>query len=286
METSARGSDYQIYRQVISQVMQNQEQLPSLPSITLQLRAALRDANCSPARLTQMVMQDPSLAAMIMKTANSALYTRPAQAHTLSDAMRMLGTETLHDLVMFHSVKSLFVMRTPGLKKLFVLGWQRQAQKTAVCILLTHLTHFKPAYLPVTACFLGELGSLAVLSAFKDQAQVPDVADYIALCKEFNKPLATVLMRKWQLDTLYIDITRQTGDWTLNTGPVLTPQDLVHLALYHALSLFSKVDDLPPLTAMQAYEKLPDALKPLDKKGLLACVSERENAIREYLGQV
>lgn len=278
------SGDYAIYRQVISQVINDEEQLPSLPSLTLQLRAALRDPSCSQTRLSQMIMQDPALSALIMKTANSSLYTRPIMAQTLADAIRMLGLEMLHDLVMFHSIKSLFVMRTPQLKKLFVLGWKRQAQKTAVCILLTHLTHFKPAFLPVTACFLSELGTLAVLSAFKDETRVPDLSAYIALCKEFNKPLGTVLIRKWKLDPLYVDITRNTGDWLAPTGDTLHTQDLVHLALYHALRLFSNVDDLPALQDMPSYAKLPPALKAINAQGLLTSVAQREDAIREYLG--
>ena len=278
--------EYAIYRQVISQVMNNQEQLPSLPSITLQLRAALRDPDCTHGRLTQMFMQDPSLSALIMKTANSALYARPAIARTINDAVRMLGVDMLHELVMFHSVKSLFVMRTSGLKKLFVLGWQRQAQKTAVCILLTHLTGYKPAYLPVTACFLGELGSLVVLSAFKHQAHVPDTKTYVALCKEFSRPLGTILLQKWHMDPLFVEITRNTGNWLIDAEPALCPQDLVHLALYHALKLFKQTDDLPALSTLPAYQKLPATLQSLDARGLLNCVRNREPAIREYLGQV
>jgi HD-like signal output (HDOD) protein len=278
------SADYAVYRQVISQVINDEEQLPSLPSLTLQLRAALRDPSCSQSRLSQMIMQDPALSALIMKTANSSLYTRPIMAQTLADAIRMLGMESLHDLVMFHSVKSLFVMRSPELKKLFVLGWQRQAQKTAVCILLTHLVQFKPAFLPVTACFLSELGTLAVLSAFKAESRIPDLQSYVALCKEFNKPLGTVLIRKWKLDPLYANITRNTGDWLADTGASLDVQDLVHLALYHALRLFGKIQDLPELRDLPAFTKLPPALQVINAQGLLTCVAQREDAIREYLG--
>lgn len=42
-------SDYSIYRQVVSQLMEGQEQLPSLPSITLEIRSAL------PARCGRMM---------------------------------------------------------------------------------------------------------------------------------------------------------------------------------------------------------------------------------------
>ena len=40
---SQEVSDYSIYRRVVSQLMQGEEQLPSLPSITLDIRRALGD---------------------------------------------------------------------------------------------------------------------------------------------------------------------------------------------------------------------------------------------------
>ena len=36
----AEASDYSIYRRVVSQLMQGQEQLPSLPTLTLDIRRA------------------------------------------------------------------------------------------------------------------------------------------------------------------------------------------------------------------------------------------------------
>lgn len=39
----AEASDYSIYRRVVSQLMQGQEQLPSLPTLTLDIRRALSD---------------------------------------------------------------------------------------------------------------------------------------------------------------------------------------------------------------------------------------------------
>lgn len=286
MNQEVRGSsaDYAVYRQVISQVIHNEEQLPSLPSITLQLRQVLHDEDSTQDRLLKLIIQDPSLAALILKQANSVLYARPTQARTLADAVSMLGRENLYSLVMVHSVKSLFVMKSPALKKLFVQGWQRQAQKTAVCILLVHLTTFKPALLPITGCFLSELGSLAVLSAFKDCVNLPDKSTYINLCREFAKPLGLVLISKWKLDPVYSDITRHAGNW-LRQGPAnLDACDLVQLALYHSLRVFNGVSNLPLLDGMPCYQKLPVALQVLDRDGLLNAVTGRRAAIREYLG--
>ena len=68
------ASDYSIYRQVVSQLMQGQEQLPSLPTLTLDIRRALSDEQVTVPALVRLVSRDPALSALLMKHASCALY--------------------------------------------------------------------------------------------------------------------------------------------------------------------------------------------------------------------
>ncbi|UTA48954.1 HDOD domain-containing protein [Simiduia sp. 21SJ11W-1] len=279
----ANNPEFAIYSNVIQQVMKGEEQLPSLPAITLRIRKALANPLTSHNQLANLLMQDPSLAALIMKTANSAIYKTVAQAKTLNDAVRLLGREIIDQIVMSHSVKSLFVMKSAGLKRLFILSWQRQAVKTAICILLTQATQFKPTFQPVTGCFLSEIGTLAVLSAFNDKPMEPTQEDYIALCKSYSKSLGLILIKKWQLDEVYIDMIRNAGNWSMPQAPSISALEIINLALYHSLVIFSHADDLPPLRALPAFQNLPQKYQQLDDFGLLQLISKHEDAIAEYI---
>lgn len=272
-----------VYRNVINQVMQGEERLPSLPAITLKIRRAISDTNTPHSKLAGLIMQDPALSALIMKTANSALYKTLAPANTLNDAIRLLGREVVDGLVMNHSVKSLFVMRSAALKQLFMLSWRRQAVKTAICILLTRQTKFTPTFLPVTGCFLSEVGTLAVLSAFNNEPRAPSEQDFIVLCREYAKRLGIILLKKWQLDESYIDIVRQAGNWQYSQTNAMTALDLINLSLYHSLVIFSQAHDLPPIQQLASYNKLPAGLQPLDSIGLLQLISQHEDAIADYV---
>lgn len=59
----AEASDCSIYRRVVSQLMQGQEQLPSLPTLTLDIRRALSDGKVGVAALARLIGRDPALAA-------------------------------------------------------------------------------------------------------------------------------------------------------------------------------------------------------------------------------
>ena len=87
----AEASDYSIYRRVVSQLMQGQEQLPSLPTLTLDIRRALSDGQVGVAALARLIGRDPALAALLMEHASSALYRHPVAPRTLQDVIVLLG---------------------------------------------------------------------------------------------------------------------------------------------------------------------------------------------------
>ena len=62
------ASDYAIYRQVVTQLMSGEEQLPSLPTITLDIRRALSDPEVTLVQLSRLISRDPALSAILMST--------------------------------------------------------------------------------------------------------------------------------------------------------------------------------------------------------------------------
>lgn len=281
-----QAREYSVYNDLIQQVMQGDVQLPSLPSVTLRIRNALANPLTSHKQLVNLLIQDSSLSALLMKTAHSSFYKTLAPAKTLNDALNLLGRDTVDQLVMAHSVKSLFVMKSASLKQLFMESWQRQTVKTAVCILLTQCTKFKPTFLPVTACFLSELGALAIISAFAQLPHPPKREIYIQLCKTYAQPLSLLLIKKWQLDDVYFDIVRQTGNWLTEKAPTINALEIMNLALYHSLVIFSDTDSLPPIEQLPGYQNLPNKYQQLDEIGLLHIISQHEDSIAEYINNL
>ena len=117
---SEAASDYAIYRQVVTQLMSGEEQLPSLPSITLEIRRALSNPEVTLTQLSRLIGRDPALSAILMKHASSALLRTQQAPKSLLDVLRVLGMAQIGRLTMLHSVKSLFVLHSPAHKKLFV----------------------------------------------------------------------------------------------------------------------------------------------------------------------
>lgn len=270
---------YSVYRATIDQVMQGQEKLPSLPDITLKIRREVANPNTTCERLAEIIAADPSLTVMLMRYACSPLYRTQQTPKSLDTAIGLMGIPSVDRLVMLHSVKSLFIMQNPKLKKLFSIAWQRQTLKAATSRFLAQKLGFNPPDEALIACLLSEIGTLAILSALTEAKTVPSQQDYFQLCRQYSKSLGTIILKKWSLDNRYAEIIRNCGDWTQATGEKLTVTDIINLALYHTVALLKKNHTLPPIDTLPAFDKLPPPFNHCDSNGLLYLVTTHQKEI-------
>ncbi|MEX6502926.1 HDOD domain-containing protein [Pseudomonas zhanjiangensis] len=266
-------SDYSVYRQVVSQLLNDQEQLPSLPMLTLEIRRALATPEVSMARLHGLIGKDPALSALLVKYAASPLQRTRVMPRTLQDVLRVLGMQQVDRVVMMHSIKSLFTLQSPSHKQLFLAAWQRLTLKASLCGFLARTLGAVPPEQAVLASLLSDVGALALLSAFKDSSLAPSPAHYQALCQRYGHSLGAMLLNKWAVDEEYVHIVRALGDWSAPGAARLELIDLVNLGHYHVLLEAGETDGLPPLAELAAYAKLYPPRDELAGDGALALVA-------------
>ena len=265
-------SDYSIYRRVVSQLMQGHEQLPSLPTITLDIRRALSDERMTVPALVRLVSRDPALSTILMKHASCALYRHALVPKTLHEVITLLGMAEVDRITMVHSIRSLFTLHSAAHKRLFVEVWERLVLKASTSAMLARLLgHVAPEH-ALLASLLSEVGTLAVLSAFKDEAQIPSGELYYKLCREYSKSLGVIVLKKWAVDDEYIGVIRNAGSWSLSESRELGLIDLVNLALFHAIKEQNPQADLPLLVELAAYQKLLPPLNFVSANGELELV--------------
>lgn len=73
--------------------------LPSLPELVVKIGDEVRSPRASAASITKLLCQDVAMTAEILKITNSAFFGLGAQVTTALQAVRTLGMETLHALV-------------------------------------------------------------------------------------------------------------------------------------------------------------------------------------------
>jgi len=97
----------EITRRVSARLAAGKVQVPMLPRVATEVMALARSANASAAQLAALVHKDPSLAARLLRVANSVAYAPSAPIVSLQQAITRMGIGTLTDLTMAASVKGL-----------------------------------------------------------------------------------------------------------------------------------------------------------------------------------
>src|SRR5579862_2682104 len=97
--------------------------LPLLPATAQQAMAQAQDPNANMKDLSRVLERDVTLAASILKLANSAMYSCGLPADTLDSAVIRLGARECQSLILAISMRNVFTETDPATKALCTVLW-------------------------------------------------------------------------------------------------------------------------------------------------------------------
>jgi HD-like signal output (HDOD) protein len=183
--------------------------LPPMPHIATKVLRIISDPDSAITDLIEILSQDQSLTALLIRVSNSALYRSGQVINSLSDAATRLGTKAIRSLVLASSTRSLFPKDN---KKLELLGhslWQHSKE----CGLASRRVAEKIGYYDPDEAFIGgvihDIGKLAILLKFPEEylliQQRQSIENLTCADLEKNKlgfdhiELGALLMKKWNM---------------------------------------------------------------------------------------
>jgi len=92
----------------ITELIQEDDQLATLPDIFYRLNAAIEDPDCTFDDIGEIISIDPGLTARLLRIVNSAFYGFSTQVETVTHALTIIGTDQLAQLVLATSVMGQF----------------------------------------------------------------------------------------------------------------------------------------------------------------------------------
>lgn len=149
-------------------------QLPTMPEVASRLIKSFDDDNLSLASLAELIGKDATLAAKVLRLANSAHYSPSHSIDKLSDAAAALGMNTLRNLALSACISGAFPA-VPGLDRRKF--WRHGLATAAYARILSHVLRLdaETAYLAGLMLRSGQL-----LMAMVDPTQVADVEAHAA----------------------------------------------------------------------------------------------------------
>jgi len=110
--------------------------LPAMPQVASKVLELSSDPNTSAQQLQQIIADDQAMTARILKIANSAMYSCSRKIKTLTEAIVMLGFNSIRSLVVTSAARNLYNTRnsTTGLKERLL--WEHSIGVAFACRLL------------------------------------------------------------------------------------------------------------------------------------------------------
>ncbi len=264
----------------IQRLKNTELELPSLPAIAIEARRMTDREDAEVATVAKLVMNDPAIAAKLVKAANSPLFYGRETINSCERAILRLGLRSTRQLITAFAVRELFESQAAGLKKLMTELWAHSTEVAAICYVLSRaLKLFKPDQAQL-AGLLHEIGTVPVLTycaKHEDLSSSPAAAQ--ALAGQVRASIGSRLLRSWNFPEDIVVVARESGDWWRDNNAKPELVDLVLVAQLISYIGRPGIVNVPPLVRLPAFRKI--AGDKLDHSATLELVHEADEQIRE-----
>jgi HD-like signal output (HDOD) protein len=122
--------------QQLNDIVMKTRDLPAMPQVASKVLELSSDPNTSAKQLQQIISDDQAMTARILKIANSAMYSCSRKVKTLTEAIVMLGFNSIRSLVVTSAARNLYNTKNSqtGLKERLL--WEHSIGAAFACRML------------------------------------------------------------------------------------------------------------------------------------------------------
>lgn len=237
----------------LEHVLTRVETLPILPTSAMRVMNLTKNPDTDITTLSELIAQDPALAASILRQANSAFYGYARRIASLQEAVVLLGFQTIHSLTLSAAVAPLLKTELTGYSLDQEGLWKHSLLVGQIARRLCRRLHLNIGETAFTAGLLHDIGKL-ILTVY-----VQEVGDYL-LKKIEQQELSFVeleqkvigfdhatvggfVVRHWSLPEPLVDaITYHHRPQEAQAEPVLTAVTHVANSLANTLGVGGGID--------------------------------------------
>lgn len=189
--------------------------LPTLPAIALKVRRAADDPNINLNAMADVIGQDPSLSARMIKISNSSYLGRAVKVTSTQQAVTRIGLIQIKNIATALAMEQLFVSKNKIVKQYMEKIWNDTIDVVAYSLaaLQIHVKQTKNRQLSMDSLMLAALmhniGVLPILTEAERHAEVfanPTFLD-VAIDK-LSGEIGAGIMKKWGFEPEFIDVAK------------------------------------------------------------------------------
>ena len=190
--------------------------LPTLPAIALKVRKAADDPDINLLAMAEVIGQDPSLSARMVKISNSAYLGRAVKVTSTQQALTRIGLSQVKNIATALAMEQLFVSKNEVVKQYMATKWQQIIELVgnamAILIFYQRETNDKSLSLDTLtlSALVADIGALPVLTEAErhDSVYAKPVFLDLAINKLANR-IGAKILRQWQFNDVFIECAEQ-----------------------------------------------------------------------------
>jgi HD-like signal output (HDOD) protein len=257
--------------------------LPTLPAIALKVRRAADDPNVNLNTMAEVVRQDPSLSARMIKISNSAYLGRTIKVTSTQQAITRIGLRQMKSIATALAMEQLFVSKNEIVKQYMGQIWANTievvANSLAVLQIYTNRTKNRKLNMEsmMLAALVHNIGVLPILTEAERHADVfANPAFLDVAIKTMAGKIGASIMTEWGFEPEFVDVAQNWNDLSV-TSETVSYLDLVRLGaalcgkfdsnkedIFNAAIDKGIIDDLSELLSDE-FDELLDGAKQLFK---------------------
>ena len=265
-ELSSKGQ--QIAALLASQIELEQIDVPMLPEVANKALRLTQDPDSTAAAMANLIQSDQSLAAHVMRIANSVAYTPLANLVSLQQAVARLGMGVMSEIALSASVGAK-LFNTPGYEAYIAKQWQHALATGLWAKEIARATrsNVEVAFL---AGLLHSIGRPAVLQTVLDLINLHEIplseADVMTLESQYQHQASKMVINTWEMPSLVTVAVAYYPDYQ-NASTAVTQAAQVNLAIQYASHILEpdKIEEAellssPALATLNIYQDEAEAL--------------------------
>lgn len=191
--------------------------LPTLPAIALKVRKAADDPNINLHAMGDIIAQDPSLSARIIKIANSAYLGRTIKVNSVSQAVTRIGLSQIKNISTALAMEQLFVSKNDLVKNYVRKIWDNTINVVANSLTVLHFYSKTKRHISVDSLTLAALvhniGILPILTEAERHEDVFANPTFLNVAiKKLSGDIGGKIMRQWGFDDNFSIVAEKWRD--------------------------------------------------------------------------
>ncbi|MCB1760706.1 MAG: HDOD domain-containing protein [Gammaproteobacteria bacterium] len=191
-------------------IQQNRIKLPTLPAISLEALVVVNDAGSSMADVSKIIGKDTSMAARLVRYANSPLYRGINNVASVKSAITRIGMEAVKHAILSLAMRDVFTTGISAIQQRMEALWQHSVAVASKSALLAgsfaHLNRDEA----MLAGLIHDVGAIPILLKAKDhQFLLDDERKLDKLVHALHMSVGKFMLSLWNFDPAMVEVAAE-----------------------------------------------------------------------------